>query len=171
MQVEVYFYLSIFLLTVVFVVFIRRRPQIHVFEDGVLVKDLLYPSKIPNCTIKSIRLIDNLPKRMIRSNGYSGIRVWKGFFRIRDEYVKHGVLYVENAAQGPYIEIRTVNRLFIINLRNEGLTRILYDEMVSTVKLVGESELTEVKTISLRSFIIVTLFVFIVLILSQILLL
>lgn len=108
-----------------------------------------------------------MPKVMLRSNGYGGLRTWKGFFRIKNGGKSDALLYLENHRKGPFIQIETTKRLYFINLANEEQTRQLYDEIMSTVKFVDEKDLIVINDASpYKSIIIVVAFIVIVTIVS-----
>lgn len=109
-----------------------------------------------------------MPKVTMRSNGYGGAFMWKGFFRIKD-YRKRAVLYLENHYKAPFIEVQTTHDLYFINCKSPEQTTQLFEEMNSTVKLVDESRLIDMKTASQkRSIVIVVAFIAILLIPSVI---
>ena len=144
---------------VAFTILVCRKPIIQIFTDGIYIKDFLYPSMIPADSIKSIKLVYTMPKVTMRSNGYGGAFMWKGFFRIKD-YRKRAVLYLENHYKGPFIEIQTTQDLYFINSKQPDLTMRLFDEMNSTVKLIDESRLVDMKTASQkRSIVIIVVFI------------
>lgn len=153
---------------VAFTILVCRKPIIQIFPDGIYIKDFLYPSMIPNDSIKSIKLVYTMPKVTMRSNGYGGAFMWKGFFRIKD-YRKRAVLYLENHYKAPFIEIQTTQDLYFINCKQPELTTQLYNEMNSTLKLVDESNLIDMKTASQkRSIVIVVVFIIVLMIPSVI---
>ncbi len=120
-----------------------RRERILVFDDGIKVKDWLYPLTIPNDTIVSISLVDRLPKLIHRTNGTGIGLILKGYFTVKNSSLEHSenaTLYVRNRSIKA-IEIKTVKGLVYINLKNEELTQDLFDEMKRTVKILKENEL------------------------------
>lgn len=153
---------------IVFTILVCRKPIIQLFPDGIYIKDFMYPSMIPNDSIKSIKLVYVMPKVTMRSNGYGGAFMWKGFFRIKD-YRKRAVLYLENHYKGPFVEVQTTQDVYFINCKRPEQTTQLFDEMNSTIKLVDESRLVDMKTASQkRSIVIVVAFIAILLIPSVI---
>lgn len=153
---------------IAFTILVSKKTIIQVFPDGIYVKDFLYPSMIPNDSIKSIKLVHVMPKVTMRSNGYGGAFMWKGFFRIKD-YRKRAVLYLENHYKAPFIEIQTTQDLYFINCKSPEQTTQLFDEMNATVKLVDESRLVDMKTASQkRSIVVVVVFIAVLLIPSVI---
>lgn len=153
---------------IVFTILVSKKPIIQIFPDGIYIKDFLYPSMIPNDSIKSIKMVHIMPKVTMRSNGYGGAFMWKGFFRIKD-YRKRAVLYLENHYKAPFIEVQTTHDLYFINCKSPEQTTQLFEEMNSTVKLVDESRLIDMKTASQkRSIVIVVVFIAVLLIPSVI---
>ena len=153
---------------IAFTILVSKKPIIQIFPDGIDIKDFLYPSMIPNDSIKSIKLVYVMPKVTMRSNGYGGAFMWKGFFRIKD-YRKRAVLYLENHYKGPFVEVQTTQDVYFINCKRPEQTTQLFDEMNSTIKLVDELRLVGMKTASQkRSIVIVVAFIAILLIPSVI---
>ena len=153
-----------FAITAVLLVLAGKMSKIQVFSDGILIDDFMYPAFIPNDAIKLIRLVYKSPRVTMRSNGYGGIRTWKGFYRLK-EFKKRTVLYLENHYKGPFVEIQTTNDLFYINFKNAEQTTQLYNEMNSTVKLVDESRVIDLPKLSQkRSIVVVVVFILVLMI-------
>ena len=120
-----------------------RRERIQIYEDGIKIKDLLYPLSIPNDTIVSISLVDSLPKLIRRTNGTGIGLILKGYFTVKNsslEYSENATLYIRNR-NASAIEIRTVNGVVYINQKNDELTQSLFNEMKNTVKILENNEL------------------------------
>lgn len=149
--------------TAVLLILAGRISKIQVFNDGIVIDDFMYPAFIPNDAIKSINLVYCSLGVVMRSNGYGGLKTWKGFYKMKDS--KRAVLYLENHNKGPFIEIRTTGDVYYINLKNAEHTRQLYDEMDATVKLVDESRLMDLPKLSQkRSIVVVVIFILILMI-------
>lgn len=104
---------------------------------------------------------------MMRSNGYGGLKAWKGVFRILGG--KRSLFYVEDHFKGPLVKIETVRESIYINFKNSEQTRQLYDEMTKTVKIVNEAELVDCKFVTTtRSWVIAGIFIAIVTVISLI---
>ena len=130
-------------IVVLFVIFAFIKERIFVYEDGIKIKDLMYPLTIPNDTIVSINMIDRLPLLKYRTNGTGIGPIQKGYFTVKNSFLEHSenaTLYIRNK-NASAIEIRTVNGLVYINQKNDELTQYLFDEMKSTVKILKENEL------------------------------
>ena len=130
-------------MVVLLIVAAVRRERVLVFEDGIKVKDWLYPLTIPNDTIVSISLVDRLPKLIHRTNGTGMGPIQKGYFTVKNssqEHSENATLYIRNR-NASAIEIRTVKGLVYINQNNDELTQELFNEMKSTVKILKENEL------------------------------
>ena len=153
-----------FVITAILLILEGKMAKIQVFSDGILIDDFMYPAFIPNDAIKLIRLVYKSPSVTMRSNGYGGIRTWKGFYRLK-EFKKRAVLYLENHYKGPFVEIQTTNDLFYINFKNAEQTTQLYNEMNSTVKLVDESKVVDLPKLSQkRSIVVVVVFILVLMI-------
>ena len=130
-------------IVVLFVILAFIKEKIFVYEDGIKIKDLMYPLTIPNDTIVSINMIDRLPLLIYRTNGTGIGPIQKGYFTVKNSSLEHSenaTLYIRNK-NASAIEIRTVNGLVYINQKNDELTQCLFDEMKSTVKILKENEL------------------------------
>ncbi|MBO7288065.1 MAG: hypothetical protein J6U85_07540 [Bacteroidales bacterium] len=120
-----------------------KRERIQIYEDGIKIKDSLYPLTIPNDTIVSISLVDSLPKLIRRTNGTGIGLILKGYFTVKNsslEYSENATLYIRNR-NASAIEIRTVKGLVYINQKNDELTQSLFNEMKNTVKILENNEL------------------------------
>ncbi|MBQ5689824.1 MAG: hypothetical protein IIV21_07675 [Bacteroidales bacterium] len=130
-------------IVVLFVILAFIKEKIFVYEDGIKIKDLMYPLTIPNDAIVSINMIDRLPILKYRTNGTGMGAIQKGYFTVKNSFQEHSenaTLYIRNK-NASAIEIRTVNGLVYINQKNDELTQCLFDEMKSTVKILKENEL------------------------------
>lgn len=126
-----------------FVIFAFVKEKIFIYEDGIKIKDLMYPLTIPNDTIVSISLVDSLPKLIRRTNGTGIGLILKGYFTVKNsslEYSENATLYIRNR-NASAIEIRTVGGLVYINQKNDELTQELFNEMKNTVKILKNNEL------------------------------
>lgn len=130
-------------IVVLFVILAFIKEKIIVYEDGIKIKDLMYPLTIPNDAIVSINMIDRLPILKYRTNGTGMGAIQKGYFTVKNSFQEHSenaTLYIRNK-NASVIEIRTVNGLVYINQKNDELTQYLFDEMKNTVKILKENEL------------------------------
>lgn len=151
----------VFVLTIVFLSFFRKKTKFEAYNDMILINDFVYPANIPNYVIKSISLVEKLPKVMMRSNGYGGLRMWKGVFRILGG--KRCLFYVENHFRGPLIKIDTVRECIFINFKDKEQTYQLYNELTKNVKLLDETELVDCQFFTAkRSWVIAGIFILIV---------
>ena len=137
------FVISVIVITVVFSVLAVKKESVTVFEDGIKIKDILFPLAISNDTIISISLLDRIPRIVARSNGVSFGAVLKGRCRIKRgefEGSEKAIVY-QRKRNGKTIEIKTVNGSVFINKRDDFQTEELYNEMKSTIKILKENEL------------------------------
>ena len=129
-----------FVLVFLVVGFLQER--IYVYDDGIKIKDLMYPLWIQNDTIVSISLVDRLPLLIYKTNGGGLGRIQKGYYTIKKdgEHSENATLYIRNG-NASAIEIRTVKGLIYINRKNDEQTQELFDEIKNNVKILKESEL------------------------------
>ena len=93
----------VFVLTIVLLALFWKKTEFEIFNDLIVINDFVYPASIPNYAIKSISMVERLPRVMMRSNGYSGMRMWKGIFRVLGG--KRALFYVEDHKRGPLVKI------------------------------------------------------------------
>ena len=149
------------IMTIVLLVLFKKKTKFEIFDDLIIISDFAYPAKIPNYAIKSISMVEKLPKVTMRSNGSGGLKTWKGIFRIIGG--KRVLLYVEDHHKGPIIKIETVRENIYINFKNREETHELYDELTNKVKLLNENELVDCQMVStFRSWAIVGVFIAII---------
>lgn len=130
-------------IVVLFIILAFIKEKIFVYEDGIKIKDLMYPLTIPNDAIVSINMIDRLPILKYRTNGTGMGAIQKGYFTVKNSSLEHSenaTLYIRNKNTS-VIEIRTVNGLVYINQKNDELTQELFHEIKDTVKILKENEL------------------------------
>ncbi len=148
----------IIVLTIVLLALFWKKTEFEIFNDLIVVNDFVYPANIPNYAIKSISMVEKLPKVMMRSNGYAGLKMWKGVFRILGG--KRSLFYVEDHNRGPLVKIETVRECIYINFKDKEQTNQLYDNLTKNVKLLNETELVDCKLITAkRSWVIVGIFI------------
>ena len=153
------------IMTIVLLVLFRQKTKFEIFSDLIIISDFAYPANIPNYAIKSISMVEKLPKVMMRSNGYGGLKTWKGIFRIIGG--KRALFYVEDHFKGPLIKIETVRESVYINFKDKEQTHQLYDELTKNVKLLNETELVDCKIVTTkRSWVIVGIFIAITLVIG-----
>ena len=118
-----------------------KAEGIFVSEDGIKIKDDMFPLYIPNDIIISITLLNSVPLILMKTNGANFGRIFKGKCKImRSDAAEKATMYLRNRMSN-VIEIKTVNGSVFINRKNDALTQQLFDEMKNTVKVVKESEL------------------------------
>lgn len=120
-----------------------KKAIVIVYEDGIKIKDALFPLTISNDTIISISLLDEMPRIVARNNGASLGYVVKGRCKIkRNESEGSEKAFVYYTKKGrKTIEIKTLNGSVFINRADDFETEELYNEMKSTVKILKDNEL------------------------------
>lgn len=134
------------------------RNRIRFDESGIVIMFGFNPVKIKNNMIKSMRLVEELPKVLfgVQAQGFVIGKRRRGMFRVKkmtdDGPKKMTVsLFLDNARKSRrFIEIETVDGVFYVNLKKDELTEELFNEMQKTVQIVGESELAESSAKKLR---------------------
>ncbi len=126
----------------VFLVVSFLQERIYVYDDGIKIKDFMYPLWIQNDTIVSISFVDRLPLLIYKTNGGGLGRIQKGYYTIKKdgERSENATLYIRNTNISA-IEIKTVKGLIYINRKNDEQTQELFDEIKNNVKILKESEL------------------------------
>lgn len=127
------------------------KNRVRFDGNGIVIMQGFIPLKIKNNMIKSMRLVEELPKVLfgVQSQGF---RIWnrrRGTFLVKkmtdDGSKKMTVsLFLDNARKSRrFIEIETVDGIFYVNLKKDELTENLFNEMQKTVRIVSKSELAE----------------------------
>ena len=148
----------IFVLTIILLLLFRKRTRFEIFNDLVVISDFAYPANIPNYAIKSISMVEKLPKVTMKSNGYGGVKMWKGLFKIWGG--KRALFYVEDRFKNPIIKIETVRENVYINFKDKEQTHQLYDELTKNVKILDEKDLADcIFVTTKRSWVIVGIFI------------
>lgn len=144
MIVTLLVYLTVVIVSVIF--FIKKAPKYVVAEDGIFVDDLSCAINIPNNTIKSVKLIDKLPKIIAKNSATKWKNIRRGNFMVKlDNGVKESLLLIEDYTKCPVIELVTTSNLIYINLGDEEMTRNLFNEITEKVKIVAADELVVYK--------------------------
>lgn len=122
--------------------FLKRKPKYVVAEDGILIDDLILARYVPNNTIKSVKMISQLPELVDRIEANRLKANCKGNcrFKIGTEE-KEALAFVENFTESSVIEIVTTSDLIFINMKYEEMTKALFDEIINTVRMVNNNEL------------------------------
>ena len=140
-----------------------KKAIVIVYEDGIKIKDALFPLTISNDTIISISLLDEMPRIVARNNGACLGYVVKGRCKIkRNEFEGSEKAFVYYTKKGrKVIEIKTLNGSVFINRVDDSQTEELYNEMKSTIKILKDNELdyTAKRPRNHRNTIVVTLLV------------
>jgi hypothetical protein len=103
-----------------------RPPRVAVDSQGLEIETPFYGTSVAAADIVGISLEPRLPRVLRRTNGFAGAGTLRGHFRI--EELGEGRLYVEQGF-APYLLVRLRRGYVIVNFREPGKTRTLYDEM------------------------------------------
>jgi len=133
-------------IVVFMILVIKKRPKHIVSEDGIFVDDLAYAINIPNNTIKSVKLIDKLPKIIVKNSATKWKNICRGNFMLKLENgVKESLLFVEDCMKSPVIELITTSNQIYINLGDEEMTTALFNEISEKVRFVSADKLVVYK--------------------------
>jgi hypothetical protein len=97
-----------------------------VSPEGFTVKTLFYGGSFEAGDITAVSLEPQLPRVLLRSNGFAGAGTLRGHFQV--EGLGGGRLYVEEGF-APYVVVRLRRGFVVVNYREPEKTRALYEDM------------------------------------------
>ena len=103
-----------------------RPPGVRVSAAGIEVDTLFYGATFAAADIEAVSLEPRLPRIEMRTNGFAGAGTLRGWFRV--EGWGNGRLYVEQG-MAPYVVVRLRQGYVVVNFREPGRTRALFEEM------------------------------------------
>jgi hypothetical protein len=103
-----------------------RPPAVRVGPEELRLETLFYGATIPADDIVSIGLEQRLPHVLSKTNGFNGAGSLRGWFLV--EGWGKGRLYVDEG-MAPYVLVRLREGFVVVNFREPGRTRALYDEL------------------------------------------
>lgn len=109
---------------------VGQQNPVYVYSDGIFIKGI-YGRRIPISSIRSIRLVEQMPRIYMRS-GFSGFHRLKGYCRLstgRSGMFGEKALVHRMKRSGSFIEIDTDRGLIYLNRKNEEQTVALFHEM------------------------------------------
>ena len=101
-----------------------RPTRITVGEETVKISGL-YGREIPVLDIVTVDLLDELPPIAMRTNGSDTGNQAKGHFRFKNG--EHCMLFIHK--QAPYIQLRTTDELYYLNLSDKEKTVELFETL------------------------------------------
>ena len=104
-----------------------KANDVTINENNSISISGMYKTTITSEDIKDIELVDNLPKIVLRSNGFAVGKTLKGYFR--DEDNSKIKLYIENSEEGPFIKIDLEKSDIYINYKDKEETLSVYDKL------------------------------------------
>ena len=118
---------GISILIVAVVLILSFRPtKISVEEEHIKISGM-YGREIPIADIVSVELLDEMPPIAMRTNGSDTGKQAKGHFRFRNG--ESCMLFIHK--QAPYIQLRTTNDLYYLNLSDKEQTVELFETIKS----------------------------------------
>ncbi len=82
--------------------------------------------------IESVKLLDELPHVLVKSNGFAIEGHLKGRFRLEDPY-GGGLLFVKTKAGPPYLYVAAESDFVILNRKEAAETKMLYDALKTSI--------------------------------------
>ena len=101
-----------------------RPARVAVAPAGFMVDTLFYGDSFAAADITAVSLETQLPRILLRTNGFAGAGTLRGHFRV--EGLGDGRLYVEEGF-APYILVRLRQGFVVVNFREPERTRALYE--------------------------------------------
>ena len=102
-----------------------RDPKTNVTNDKIIITGI-YGSTIRREDIKEIKLVDEIPKIVSKTNGFDLGYILRGYFKL-DDIGNSKIFIHEN--KSPYIIINTDEDSFIINFKDKHKTIKLYNQL------------------------------------------
>ncbi len=82
-------------------------------------------------SIENVQMIDNIPDIKGKVNGFDAGNIRKGTFNL--EEIGKGRIYIEKN-EGPFIYLITAEDYIIINYKDEGITKQIYNDILSNLE-------------------------------------
>ncbi|WP_170270334.1 DUF3784 domain-containing protein [Heliorestis acidaminivorans] len=102
-----------------------QESKVTIEAEGILVSGF-YSENIAFAEIEEVRLQDNIPKIVIRTNGLSIGPIQKGNYRLEEWGSSRLHLH---SREGPYLVIYTKEKPIVLNFRDEDKSRQIYEEI------------------------------------------
>jgi len=103
-----------------------RPPEVALSARELTVRSALYSERIPLDEITGFSLEPELPRILLRTNGFAAGRTLRGHFRV--EGLGQGQLFIENGAP-PYLVLKTRTSFLALNFKDPERTRSLHSEL------------------------------------------
>jgi hypothetical protein len=107
-------------------IYSNQDPEITIDSKSIQISGM-YGTDIESSSIKLITIETQLPKILLRTNGYAAFGVLKGHFDV--EKIGEAVLFLMNKSVPPYIFIQTDQNTYIINYDTPEKTESLFDRL------------------------------------------
>ena len=122
---------AIALVAILLLIFLRvqSRPPAVTVENGRLqIRSGFYSDDIPLSQISEVSLQDQIPRVLVRTNGYASGRTLRGHFKL--DVIGTADLYIQQGTP-PYVVVQTPGRVVIFNFAEPAQTRERYSALVS----------------------------------------
>lgn len=108
-------------------IFGGQETEIVVDQQEIKIKGM-YGTTLAQADLLNVQLVDQIPRILMRTNGYAVGSVLKGNFKV--EELGNVKLYLMSD-QGPYLIIQDQKTHYIVNYKDEQVTRTLYAEITN----------------------------------------
>jgi hypothetical protein len=105
-----------------------QPPSIELSSEHVEVASGLYSAEIPIAAVRSVTLVEELPRIATRTNGFAAGGTLRGHFRL--EEWGRGRLFI-NRRTPPYVVVRTADSFVVVNFEDGARTRELYGRLAA----------------------------------------
>jgi len=105
-----------------------QPPSIELSGEHFEVASGLYSAEIPLAAVRSVTLVDELPRIAMRTNGFAAGGTLRGYFRL--EEWGRGRLFI-NRRTPPYVVVRTADSFVVVNFEDGARTRELYGRLAA----------------------------------------
>ncbi|MGG3739160.1 DUF3784 domain-containing protein [Aeribacillus pallidus] len=126
------------IITVIVIVFVTVLVYFGFQENEIIIDDQhlkvtgVYGVEWPIEEISQVKLLNELPEVIVKTNGFAAFGRLKGSFRLEKPY-GGGKLFVHNGYE-PYLYVEKGDDYIILNRKNNNETQKLYDELLEKVK-------------------------------------
>jgi hypothetical protein len=111
-----------------------RDPKVSVTPQRLSIESLFYGQDYRLDEVTSVSLESRLPRVLLRTNGFAGGGLLRGWFSV--EGLGKGKLFVD-AGNGPFVLVRLRSGFVIVNFGSPEKTRALYEELKATLRAAG----------------------------------
>ena len=117
--------IALFVLTIGFLMYGMRAPKISFIDNQIRISGLVYGERIDIENVKEISLLNQMPRILIRTNGFALGGTLRGYFRLED--IGRAKLFFQSR-EAPFILIeKKSGKKIFLNYRNSEKTQEVYE--------------------------------------------